>query len=71
MIILEHLNPKKLYLVTLNQKGIKKVLLTAPGTEIPNIVYGINNKEVNVDEIDIFSAASCTKQIVLPLFLKL
>ena len=28
----------------LKSKGINKVLLTAPGTEIPNIVYGINNK---------------------------
>ena len=51
----------------LKSKGIKKVLLTAPGTEIPNIVYGINNKEVNVDEIDIFSAASCTTNCIAPI----
>lgn len=51
----------------LKSKGIKKVLLTAPGTEIPNIVYGINNKEVDVDKTDIFSAASCTTNCIAPI----
>ena len=51
----------------LKSKGIKKVLLTAPGTEIPNIVYGINNKEVDVDKTNIFSAASCTTNCIAPI----
>ena len=51
----------------LKSKGIKKVLLTAPGTEIPNIVYGINNKEIDVDKTDIFSAASCTTNCIAPI----
>ena len=51
----------------LKSKGINKVLLTAPGTEIPNIVYGINNKEVDVDKTDIFSAASCTTNCIAPI----
>ena len=51
----------------LKSKGIKKVLLTAPGTGIPNIVYGINNKEVDVDKTDIFSAASCTTNCIAPI----
>ena len=51
----------------LKSKGIKKVLLTAPGTEIPNIVYGINNKEVDIDKTDIFSAASCTTNCIAPI----
>ena len=50
----------------LKSKGIKKVLLTAPGTEIPNIVYGINNKGLDIDENHIFSAASCTTNCIAP-----
>ena len=44
----------------LKSKGVGKVLLTAPGKEIPNIVYGINHKEVDIENERIFSAASCT-----------
>ncbi len=51
----------------LKSKGIKKVLLTAPGTEIPNIVYGINNKGLDIDENHIFSAASCTTNCIAPI----
>jgi len=51
----------------LKAKGIKKVLLTAPGTEIPNIVYGINNKNIDIDKTDIFSAASCTTNCIAPI----
>ena len=51
----------------LKSKGVNKVLLTAPGTEIPNIVYGINNKELNVDNNNIFSAASCTTNCIAPI----
>ena len=51
----------------LKSNGIKKVLLTAPATEIPNIVYGINNKGLDIDENHIFSAASCTTNCIAPI----
>ncbi|APG58961.1 glyceraldehyde-3-phosphate dehydrogenase [Christiangramia salexigens] len=50
----------------LKSKGASKVLLTAPGKGIPNIVHGVNQKEHNPDEIDIFSAASCTTNAITP-----
>jgi glyceraldehyde 3-phosphate dehydrogenase len=34
----------------LKAKGVKQVLLTAPGKEIPNIVYGINHKDLDLDK---------------------
>ena len=50
----------------LQAKGAAKVLLTAPGKgDIPNIVYGVNNGIVSTDE-NIFSAASCTTNAVVP-----
>ncbi len=46
--------------------GVKSVLLTAPGKgDIPNIVYGINNKDLNPAE-RIVSAASCTTNAIAP-----
>ena len=50
----------------LASKGVDKVLLTAPGKEMPNIVYGVNHDNFNVDEISIFSAASCTTNAITP-----
>lgn len=50
----------------LTSKGAAKVLLTAPGKGVPNIVHGVNQKEHNPDEIDIFSAASCTTNAITP-----
>jgi len=47
-------------------KGAAKVLLTAPGKGVPNIVHGVNQTEHNPDEIDIFSAASCTTNAITP-----
>ena len=44
----------------LSSKGADKVLLTAPGKGVPNIVHGVNHFEHNPDKVDIFSAASCT-----------
>ena len=49
-----------------NSKGAEKVLLTAPGKGIPNIVYGVNHLENNPDKLDIFSAASCTTNAITP-----
>lgn len=46
--------------------GASKVLLTAPGKGVPNIVHGVNHKENNPDKIDIFSAASCTTNAITP-----
>ncbi|KIX19702.1 glyceraldehyde-3-phosphate dehydrogenase [Flavobacterium sp. 316] len=48
-------------------KGVKKVLLTAPGKGVPNIVYGVNHKEFNPDETNIYSAASCTTNAITPI----
>ena len=51
----------------LKSKGISKVLLTAPAKEVPNIVYGINNTDLDIDSNDIFSAASCTTNAISPI----
>lgn len=48
-------------------KGVSKVLLTAPGKGVPNIVYGVNHNEYNPDETAIFSAASCTTNAITPI----
>lgn len=50
----------------LQAKGASKVLLTAPGKEIPNIVYAVNSKGLDYDSEDIFSAASCTTNAIVP-----
>ena len=47
-------------------KGASKVLLTAPGAGVPNIVHGVNHLENNPDNVDIFSAASCTTNAITP-----
>jgi glyceraldehyde 3-phosphate dehydrogenase len=51
----------------LTSKGATKVLLTAPGKGVPNIVYGVNHEEFNPDTVDIFSAASCTTNAITPI----
>jgi glyceraldehyde 3-phosphate dehydrogenase len=51
----------------LASNGVSKVLLTAPGKGVPNIVYGVNHNDFNPDEIDIFSAASCTTNAITPI----
>ena len=50
----------------LKSKGVAKVLLTAPGKGVPNIVFGVNHK-VDVDNTSIFSAASCTTNAITPI----
>ena len=50
----------------LKSKGSSKVLLTAPGSGVPNIVYGINHKELDLENENIFSAASCTTNAISP-----
>ncbi len=51
----------------LTSKGAGKVLLTAPGKGVPNIVYGVNHNDYNPDEVNIFSAASCTTNAITPI----
>ena len=48
-------------------KEIKKIILTAPGQSIPNIVYGVNHKEIDIENENIFSAASCTTNAIAPI----
>ena len=50
----------------LKATGASKVLLTAPGKGIPNIVHGVNHKKYHPDTQDIFSAASCTTNAITP-----
>jgi glyceraldehyde 3-phosphate dehydrogenase len=50
----------------LQAKGVSKVILTAPGKgDIPNIVYGVNNELIDAQE-NIYSAASCTTNAIVP-----
>lgn len=50
----------------LQAKGASRVLLTAPGKEIPNIVYGINQGDLDLENENIYSAASCTTNAISP-----
>jgi glyceraldehyde 3-phosphate dehydrogenase len=50
----------------LEAKGTSRVLLTAPGKEIPNIVYGINENIIDLENEKIYSAASCTTNAISP-----
>lgn len=51
----------------LKGKGISKVLLTAPAKgDIPNIVYGINHRTLDLENESIYSAASCTTNAITP-----
>ena len=52
----------------LKSKGVAKVILTAPGSGIPNIVYGVNHKtDVDLKSHKILSAASCTTNAIVPI----
>ncbi|MDQ3017218.1 MAG: glyceraldehyde-3-phosphate dehydrogenase [Bacteroidota bacterium] len=50
----------------LKSKGVSKVLLTAPGKSVPNIVHGVNQTMFNPKDENIFSAASCTTNAIVP-----
>lgn len=50
----------------LKANGIEKVILTAPGKGIPNVVYGINHRDLDIANGQIFSAASCTTNAISP-----
>jgi glyceraldehyde 3-phosphate dehydrogenase len=52
----------------LKAKGIDKVLLTAPAKgNVPNVVHGVNHETVDVKNQQIFSAASCTTNAIMPI----
>lgn len=51
----------------LNAKGISKVLLTAPAKDVPNVVFGVNHETIDVKNENIFSAASCTTNAIMPI----
>lgn len=52
----------------LKAKGIAKVLLTAPAKgDVPNVVHGVNHETVDVKNQQIFSAASCTTNAIMPI----
>lgn len=47
--------------------GVSQVMLTAPAKDIPNIVYGVNHKELDLEANKIFCAASCTTNAIAPI----
>lgn len=51
----------------LKSKGVSKVLITAPAKGVPNIVHGVNQIMHDPKETDIFSAASCTTNAIVPI----
>lgn len=51
----------------MKSNGVSRVLLTAPGKEIPNVVYGINQGTLDVENEKIYSAASCTTNAISPI----
>lgn len=50
------------------EAGAKKVLLTGPskGGHVQTIVVGVNDKDLDADEYDVFSNASCTTNCLAP-----
>ncbi|MEZ5009984.1 MAG: glyceraldehyde-3-phosphate dehydrogenase [Chitinophagales bacterium] len=52
----------------LKSKGVSNVLLTAPGKgNIPNIVHGVNHLQFKSEDHNIWSAASCTTNAIVPI----
>lgn len=47
--------------------GVSKVLLTAPGKAVPNIVYGVNHLTEKTNSHNVWSAASCTTNAIVPI----
>ncbi len=52
--------------VHLDRPGIDRVVLTAPGKQMKNVVYGVNNADIS-EEDRIVSAASCTTNAITPI----
>jgi len=52
----------------LKSEGVSKVLLTAPAKgNLPNIVYGVNQDNFDLDKEHLYSAASCTTNAITPI----
>lgn len=51
----------------LKSKGATRVLLAAPGKEVPNIVYGVNHHDYDPDYTNIYSATSITTNAITPI----
>ena len=47
--------------------GASHVMLTAPGKDVDNIVYGVNQNVLDNSNDNIMSAASCTTNAIVPL----
>ncbi|MCF8238433.1 MAG: glyceraldehyde-3-phosphate dehydrogenase [Saprospiraceae bacterium] len=47
--------------------GVSQVLFTAPGKDIPNVVYGVNHAHVDFEKEQVFCAASCTTNAIVPI----
>ncbi|GAB3483226.1 glyceraldehyde-3-phosphate dehydrogenase [Marinomonas epiphytica] len=52
--------------VHLNRPGIERVVLTAPGKEMKNVVFGVNDGDI-AETDQIISAASCTTNAITPI----
>jgi glyceraldehyde 3-phosphate dehydrogenase len=50
----------------LKNGAISKIVVTAPGKDIPNIVFGVNEKQLHDTDTKIFSTASCTTNAITP-----
>ena len=59
------INGQRVHMIATNDPS--NVLLTAPGKEVPNIVYGINHRDLDIESETIFSAASCTTNAISPI----
>ncbi|MEM1218976.1 MAG: glyceraldehyde-3-phosphate dehydrogenase [Bacteroidota bacterium] len=46
--------------------GVDQVMLTAPAKDVPNIVHGVNQSDLNLETDTIFCAASCTTNAISP-----
>ncbi len=49
--------------------GIRSVLLTAPGAEVPNVIFGVNQEKYDWTQARLASAGSCTTNAVTPILL--
>lgn len=50
----------------IKSKGVSNAILTAPGKEMPNVVYGVNHQDLDLESENLFSAASCTTNAIVP-----
>jgi glyceraldehyde 3-phosphate dehydrogenase len=46
--------------------GVSHVMLTAPGKDMPNVVYGANQDSLDLEKDNVLCAASCTTNAIVP-----